>query len=90
MHCSSLIGFLLSVTDMTIEFYLMGYQGRFRSSGTSDWSDQDLHCSLFDYKIISDHKANSVEPDLSAGMCQLIWIYTVHTCDNVHIYEEKG
>jgi hypothetical protein len=43
-------------------------------------SDQDLHCI--------NKKANSVDPDQAAWMCQLIWIYTVRP-DHKGIYMEE-
>jgi hypothetical protein len=44
-------------------------------------SDQDLHCSLFIYKVVSDQGAKSVDPDQMAIMCLLIWIYTFGICE---------
>jgi hypothetical protein len=63
-------------------------QLRSRSAGTSVLSDQDLQ--VFIHYVISDQEANSVDHDQMVGMSWLIWIYTVHTCDNGGKYGVKG
>jgi hypothetical protein len=40
--------------------------------------------------IISDQEENSADPDQTAWMCRLIWIYTGGRGDKRHDYGMKG
>jgi hypothetical protein len=42
------------------------------------------------YQVISDQEANSVDPDQTAQMCWLMWIYTIRTCDKTSIHGVNG
>jgi hypothetical protein len=48
-------------------------------------SDLDLHCLLFDSLGYSDQEVNCVDVDQTAWTCQLILMYTVHTCDKTRL-----
>jgi hypothetical protein len=59
-----------------LRIFHMCDQCRSRSAGTSIPPDQDLHCLLFWSELTNKSKS----------ICIMIWIYTVNTCDKMHIY----
>jgi hypothetical protein len=67
-------------------FYYMSNQCRSRSAGTC----MHLHWFHLGQNYLKNLTSNSDNPDQTAPICKLIWIYTVHLCNKRSIYIVKG